>query len=106
MNRIATDLLILASELLPRVKATFIRTPKTEEKDLTLAFLELQRFIVTIHNNEEVTTFIGRTDTEDAMIVDVGFSDHEALQSISVHISDMAKKIGKKLNITVDVKIE
>jgi hypothetical protein len=104
MNRIANEILHIASELLPRIKATFTRNSEKEERDYNSVFIDFQRFLVTIHNNEEIDTFISRTDTKDSMNIEVRFSDHDEAKAIINHISDMAKKLGKKIDVRVDVE--
>jgi hypothetical protein len=38
------------------------------------------------------------------MIIEVRFSDHDEAKAIINHISDMAKKLGKKIDVRVDVE--
>jgi len=102
---IATDLLILASEILPRVKATFIRTPKTEEKDLTVLSIEIQRFVCTLRKNEDIECFVTRKDTDDVMEITVGFTDHEQMQGIVKGMKEMLEKLGKRTGIQVKVEV-
>ena len=105
MRKIATDLLFLASELLPRIKATFIRTPKTEEKDLTLVSIEIQRFVCTLRKNEEIECFVTRKDTDDEMEITIGFTDHEQMAGIVKGMKEMLEKLGKRTGINVEVEV-
>ena len=105
MRKIATDLLVLASELLPRIKATFIRTPKTEEKDLTVLSVEIQRFVCTLRKNEDIECFVTRKDNDDEMEITVGFTDHEQMAGIVKGMKEMLEKLGKRTGIQVEVEV-
>ena len=105
MNRIASDLIRMAADLLPRIKATFPRTPKTEERDLNSIHFDIQRFVSTLRRNEQIEALVSRRDDDKVMEVTVGFSDHEAMQGIVKSMKEMLQKLGKKSGMkpTIDV---
>lgn len=105
MGSMTRDLLRIAAELLPRIKVTFTRTPKTEERDLNSIHFDIQRFVSTLRKNEEMECFVSRRDDDDVMEITVGFSDHEAMKGIVESMDEMLKKIGKKTGLKVKVEV-
>jgi len=104
MNRIARDILSIASELLPRIQATFFKTPKMEDRDLNTVHFDIQRFVSTLRRNEEIDSFVSRRDDDKVMEITVGFTDHEAMKGIVGSMSEMLRKLGKKSGMKVEIK--
>lgn len=104
MNRIARDILQVASELLPRIKATFTRTPKIEERDLTSIHIDIQRFVTTLRKNEDLECLVSRRDDDKVMEITIGFTDHEEMKGIVDSMEEMIKKLGKKSKIDVNIE--
>lgn len=105
MDRIARELMRIASELLPRIKVTFTKTPKTEERDLNSISIDIQRFVSTLRKNEELEAFVMRRDDDKVMEITVGFTDHDAMEGIVGSMDEMIRKIGKKMDVKVKVEI-
>lgn len=105
MDRIANDLLRIASELLPRIQVTFTRTPKIEERDLNSVHFDIQRFVATLRRNEEIESLVSRRDDNKVMEITVGFTDHEAMAGIVESMKSMLQKLGKKSGMTVKIEV-
>ena len=105
MNRIASDLMCIASGLLPRIRATFVRTPKIEDRDLNQIHFDIQRFVSTLRKNEELECLVSRRDDDKMMEVTIGFTDHEAMQGIVSSIAEMLQKLGRKSGIKVKIEV-
>jgi len=105
MNRIASDLLGVATDLMPRIKGVFEKNPDCEDREYNSINFEIQRFVSTLRANENLECFVFRRDDEEKMEITVGFTDHEAMQGIIENMCDMFKKIGKKNGIKVKVEI-
>jgi len=105
MNRIARDLMQIASELMPRIRVTFTRTPDMEERDLNAVHFDIQRFVSTLRKNEEIESFVSRRDDDKVMEITIGFTDHEAMDGIVAGMKEMLGKIGRKTDIKVKIEI-
>lgn len=104
MNRIANDLMRLASELLPRIMVTFTRTPKIEDRDLHSIHFDIQRFVSTLRKNEGIECFVARRDDDQVMEIVVGFTDHEAMKGILASMTEMLEKLGKKTGVKTKIE--
>jgi len=105
MNRMAGDLLRIASELLPQIKATFARDEKIEERVFNSIHFDIQRFVSTLRKNESLECLVSRRDDDRAMEITVGFTDHEAISGIVKSMGDMLRKLGKKSGVKVRVDV-
>jgi hypothetical protein len=105
MNRIANEILHIASELLPRIKATFTRNPEKEERDYNSIHFDIQRFVSTLRKNEDMECFVSRRDDDKVIEITVGFTDHEAMKGIVESMEEMLKKLAKKSGVKVSVEI-
>jgi hypothetical protein len=104
-NRIANDLILLASELLPRIRATFQKSDKLDDRTMNSIQGDIQRFVTTLRGNEELECFVSRRDTSEVMEITVGFTDHEAMQGIVSSMKSMIEKIGKRFDAKVVVEV-
>lgn len=102
--RLARELLSAAKDLLQRIRATFTRTPKIEEKELNSVHFDIQRFVSTLRQNEEIEAFVNRRDDDQVMEITVGFSSHEQMDGIVKAMGEMLKKLGKKTGMKVRVE--
>jgi hypothetical protein len=105
MNRIANDLMRIASELLPRIKVTFTKTPNKDDRDMNSIHSDIQRFVCTLRKNEQLEAFVNRMDDDDVMEITIGFTDHEAMDGIVDGMKDMINKIGRKMDMKVKIEI-
>jgi hypothetical protein len=103
--RIAREILGIAKDLLPRIKITFTRTPKVEEREFHSAHFDIQRFVSTLRGNENLECFVSRRDDDKVMEITVGFTDHEAMKGIVESMSEMVRKLGKKSGLKVVVEV-
>ncbi len=106
MNRIARDLLQIASELIPRITATFTRDAKVEDRDFSAIQMDIQRFVSTLRKNEDLECFVTRRDDDKVMEITVGFTDHESMKGIIDGMETMLKKLGKKFGVEVKVNVK
>jgi hypothetical protein len=106
MNRIASELIFLASELLPRITATFTRDAKVEDRDLSSIQMDIQRFVSTLRKNEDLECFVTRRDDDKVMDITIGFTDHESMKGIIDGMETMLKKLGKRFGIDVKVNVK
>lgn len=105
MDRIASDLLRIASELLPRIRVTFQKTPKVEDRELNSAHFDIQRFVSTLRKNEEIECFVNRRDDDKVMEITIGFTDHDQMSGIVRGMKEMLEKLGRKSGMKVDVDV-
>jgi transcription initiation factor IIE alpha subunit len=105
MNRIASDLMRIASELLPRIKATFTKKAGVSDSDLNAIHFDIQRFVATLRKNEEIESLVSRRDDDKVMEIVVGFTDHEAMEGIMDSMDEMLKKLSRKMDIKVKVEV-
>jgi hypothetical protein len=92
----ARKLLRIAGDILLRTSLTFQDSDKTEERDRNDTHFEIQRFMDRVRRNEKLETFLNRRDEGKAMKLEIGLSDHEAVQAIVREILEIAKKLAKK----------
>ena len=95
----------MAKDLMPRVQATFTRTPKIEDKDFNSIHFDIQRFVSTLRKNEELDSFVTRKDDGKTMEITIGFSDHEAMKGIQKSMAEMLRKLGRKTGVKVKVDV-
>lgn len=103
---LAASILRVASELLPRITATFTRDSKVEERDLTSILMDIQRFVTTLRKNEELECFVTRRDDSKVMEITIGFTDHESMKGIVDGMETMLKKLGRKSGVEVKVTVK
>jgi uncharacterized membrane protein YccC len=100
-GNIARKLLRIAEDILLRTSLTFQDSDKTEEKGRNDTHFEIQRFMDRVRRNEKLETFLNRRDEAKSMKLEIGLSDHEAVQAIVREILDIAKKLAKKHDMEI-----
>lgn len=98
MKMIAAELLKLAKTVL-RTEMTFIRSPKSDNNKMNVVHYEVSRFLDTVRRNEDLTTFVNRKDDEKVMKLEVGISDHEAIDAIAREVVELAEKVARRNEI-------
>lgn len=98
MNKIASDILKVAKAI-TRTEMTFIRSPKAEDNKFNAIHYEISRFLDTVRRNENLDTFINRTDDDKEMKLEVGISDHESIDAVVREILALANKVSGKNDI-------
>ena len=101
---IVESLMRLAAEMQPQLVLRFLRSDDVEKKEYNNVHFELQRFVATVRENEGITATVTRTDDEDAMTLEMGFSEHEAREAIVEAARKQAKKLAKKAGIELKVE--
>lgn len=105
MNMIASEIMAVAEDMKPRIRATYKRSDKIEERDLHSIHFEIQRFLNTMRDNEKLESFLLRRDDEKVMELSIGISDHEAMKGILEKLEELMNKLGKKNNVKVEVEL-
>lgn len=105
MKRIAKELLVLAKELLVEATITFNRVPDVDNSIYSAIHSEMQRMADRIRKNEGIEVITTRKDTDDAMEIGVGFSDHEAKDAILEEFGKLGSKLAKR-NGVGDIKMD
>lgn len=96
MNRVATELLKLAKDILVEVTIRFDKNPDIQDSIYTAVHSEMQRMADRIRRNEGIEIILNRKDTADAMEIGVGFSKHEAKKAILEEFGNLASKLAKR----------
>ena len=95
MKIVAAELLKLAKTVL-RTEMTFSRSPKSDNSRMNVIHYEVSRFLDTVRKNEDLSTFVNRTDDGKTMKLKVGISDHEAVDAIAKEVLALAKKLARR----------
>lgn len=95
------ELLRIAKDVLHRTTLTFKDSPKSEDKARNSVHFEVQRFVDRVRRNEKMDTFLNRQDSDDEMALEVGLSEHKAIDAIVREILSIAKKLAKKNDLTM-----
>jgi len=77
MNRIAKEIVAVAKELLVRATITVPRVKGVEGHSYNAIHYEVQRFLDRVRQNEGIDTLLARTDDSKAMVMKLGFTNHE-----------------------------
>ena len=101
MNRIAGNILKIATELVFDREITFIRDDGTDQQALNQLHYELQSYVDRIRHNEGIPTCTLRIDDDNMMRVMVGVTDHEAKDAILNAVSDQARALSHKYGIRI-----
>jgi hypothetical protein len=97
MKRFAEEILRIAKVLL-RIELSFSRDEK-KINDINKIHREIVNLVDRIRQNENLETFINRTDNDENMNLEIGISDHEAIDAIVREIIELAEKQAGKYNI-------
>ena len=104
MNRIASEILKVAADLMPRIRATFEKGEDVEDRVLNSIHFDIQRFVVTLRKNEELTCLVSRQDDDKTMEITIGFTDHEAMKGIVDSLKEMLEKMERKTGVKVKIE--
>ena len=91
MKVVARELLRIAKAVL-RTEMTFRRTRTTDDNKLNVIHYEVSRFLEMVRQNEGLETFVNRNDDNNTMRLQVGFSDHEAVEAIVRELLSLAER--------------
>jgi len=104
MNRIAKDILRIATELVPRIMVTFEKDKDISERDMNAIHFDIQRFIGTLRKNEEMSCIVSRQDDDKEMVITIGFTDHEAMDGIVDSLKHMFEKMGRSHGVKLKIE--
>ncbi len=94
---------VIASELVRLAKAVMrkemVFTSPDSSGKVNVVHYEVSRFLDTVRKNEDLETFVNRTDKGDETRLEVGISDHESVDAIVREVVGLAEKIAKKHDI-------
>ena len=100
MKRFAEEILRIAKAIL-RIELVFNRD---EEKinDINRIHREIVNLLDRIRQNEDLETYINRTDDCEKMSLEIGISDHEAIDAIVKELVELAEKLSKKYEVKME----
>ena len=82
MKRIAEELKRVAVSLMPNLSISINKTDEVEPSSFNAVHYEISRYLDTIRRNESLGTIISRMDSDQQMILQIGFTSHEAREAI------------------------
>jgi len=100
-NIIARDLLVIARKLVFDEDIVFSRSADVDDAVMNHIYHELGTYIDRIRKNEDVETYTGRRDTNSAMEISIGVSEHEEKPAILKAVKKQAEKLGKQYGVRV-----
>ena len=96
---------VIASELVKLAKAVMRKEMTFTSPDsggkINVVHYEVSRFLDTVRKNEDLETFVNRTDKGDETKLEVGISDHESVDAIVREVVALAEKIAKRHDIKI-----
>lgn len=104
MRRVIRELLRIAKEVVLRKTLTLHRSPKVENSKLNNIHFEVQRFVDRVRENENMESFVNRSDTDEEMVLEVGLSEHEEVEAIVREILEIASGLANKNKIEMKSK--
>ena len=101
MNRFAEEILRIAKAL-TRIEFVFNRDSDDKNNDINKVHREIVALLDRIRQNEDLETFINRTDDCEKMVLEIGISNHEAIEAIVKELVELAEKLAKKHEIKME----
>jgi predicted ABC-type ATPase len=101
MKDAARELLRVAQDVLPAARAiiTFPREEGVPGYAYNDVHFEVQKLLDRVRKNEAMESFILRKDNNEAMVLEIGFSEHEAVGPIIREVVSKAKRVADKVGI-------
>jgi hypothetical protein len=107
MRKLAQELVEAAREVLVRATITVPRDGSIEHRVYNAIHHEVQGYLDRIRRNEGMETLLARTDDDEAMRMQVGFTDHEAGEAITRELVKLTSKVCARNGIeTIKVAYE
>jgi hypothetical protein len=107
MKKLAQELIEAAREVMVRATITVPRGENIEHRVYNAIHHEIQGYLDRIRRNEGMETLLARQDDDDAMRMQVGFTDHEAGEAITRELVKLASKVCARNGIeTIKVAYE
>ena len=98
MKRVAEELLRIAKTI-NRVELVFTRDDEEQNREINNIHREIMVLLDRIRNNEKLETSVNRVDNDEEMVLEIGISDHEAIDAIVKELVELAEKLAKKKEI-------
>ena len=107
MNILAKELLRIAAELAPKLIITVHKPEESIDDYITALASQIEDIVVTVRRNEGLESQIVRHDTDDSCVIEVQFTDHDAMRDICDYIIETASGIAEqfKLNVSYQKKV-
>jgi hypothetical protein len=99
MIRTARELVRLAEDILRRTSIVVPRKEGIKPVVYNEIHSEVNRFLDRVRRNEGLSTSLARVDTDFGMLLEVGFTDHEAKEAISREVEQLVARKAKKFGI-------
>jgi hypothetical protein len=107
MRKLAQELISAAKEMMVRATITVPRGENIEHRVYNAIHHEIQGYLDRIRRNEGMETLLARVDDDEAMRMQVGFSDHEAGEAITRELVKLTSKVCARNGIeTIKVAYE
>ena len=94
MRVIAEEILRIAKSL-TRIELVFTRG-EDQSGDINRIHREIVTLLDRIRGNENLETSVNRVDDSEEMRLEIGISDHEAIDAIVKELVELAEKLAKK----------
>jgi len=99
MRKLAQELIEAAKEVMVRATISIPRGGEIEHRVYNAIHHEVQGYLDRVRRNEGMETLLARTDDDDEMRMQVGFSDHEAGEAITRELVKLTSKVCAKNGI-------
>lgn len=74
------------------------------ERELNSICRSVGSFLGQVRQNEEMESFVLRTDWEDKMVLTMGFTEHEEKEAILSAIEKKARRLADSVGVAIEVK--
>ena len=101
MNKIASELLRIAAELMPRLVITVVKPEESVDDYITALLGQMEDIVVTVRRNEKLESQIIRHDTDDKCEISILFTDHQAMREICDYIKEQVSDLAERFGLTV-----
>ena len=107
MRKLAQELIEAAKEVMVRATITVPRGEDIEHRVYNAIHHEIQGYLDRIRRNEGMETLLARADDDEAMRMQVGFSDHEQGEAITRELVKLTSRVCARNGIeTIKVAYE
>lgn len=89
----------VAVDMMPRITMTIGRSSDVEGGAYNAVHSEVARFLDTIRRNEGLTTILARSDSDESMVLRVGFTEHSAAKAIEDALVKKASSVCARYGI-------
>ena len=100
-SRIANDLVRMAKKLVFDEDIVFVRDAETDDRVLNEIWRDLGTYLDRIRGNEDIKTYMARTDNGSAMEISIGIETHEQKKAILKDMVARAEKLGRRNGVKV-----